>query len=56
MALLFGVALLVAVKPSFGVQRLEAAVTRRRRVTALLLAGVGIGFCDGVFGPGVPPS
>ncbi|WP_371578789.1 TSUP family transporter [Streptomyces sp. NBC_01314] len=53
MALLVGVALLVAVKPSFGVRHPEAAVTRRRRIAAVLLAGVGIGFYDGVFGPGV---
>ncbi|WP_309031539.1 sulfite exporter TauE/SafE family protein [Streptomyces alfalfae] len=53
MALLVAVALFVAFKPSFGVQRTETVVTRRRRVTAILLAGVGIGFYDGVFGPGV---
>ncbi|WP_216587242.1 TSUP family transporter [Streptomyces brasiliscabiei] len=53
MALLVGVALLVAVKPSFGVRYTETAVTRRRRITAVLLVGGGIGFCDGVFGPGV---
>ena len=38
MALLVGVALLVAVRPSFGVRRPEAAVTRRRRIAAVLLA------------------
>ncbi|MEI5524705.1 TSUP family transporter [Streptomyces brasiliscabiei] len=53
MALLVGVALLVAVRPSFGVRHTETAVTRRRRITAVLLAGGGIGFYDGVFGPGV---
>ncbi|MEZ3179647.1 TSUP family transporter [Streptomyces pimonensis] len=53
MALLVSVALFVAFRPSFGVQRTDMVVTRGRRVTAILLAGVGIGFYDGVFGPGV---
>lgn len=54
MALLISVALFVAFKPSFGVQQTErGVVTRRRRIATILLAGVVIGFYDGVFGPGV---
>ncbi|WP_330289929.1 sulfite exporter TauE/SafE family protein [Streptomyces sp. NBC_00576] len=53
MALLISVALFVAFRPSFGVQQTERIVTRRRRIGTILLAGVVIGFYDGVFGPGV---
>jgi uncharacterized protein len=53
MALLVSVALFVAFKPSFGMQQMEIAVTRRRRIGVILLAGAVIGFYDGVFGPGV---
>lgn len=53
MVLLVSVALFVAFKPNFGVQRTDTLVTRQRRITAILLAGVGIGFYDGLFGPGV---
>ncbi|MGW6585091.1 sulfite exporter TauE/SafE family protein [Streptomyces globisporus] len=53
MGLLITVALFVAFRPSFGVQQRTILVTARRRNTAILVAGVGIGFYDGVFGPGV---
>ncbi|MFF9868125.1 TSUP family transporter [Streptomyces sp. NPDC013953] len=53
MALLIGVAAFVTLRPSFGsvVQDAEL-VTRRRRLLAVAVAGCGIGFYDGVFGPG----
>ncbi|MGQ4732197.1 MULTISPECIES: sulfite exporter TauE/SafE family protein [Streptomyces] len=53
MGLLISVALFVAFRPSFGVQQRDMVVTPRRRTAAILIAGVGIGFYDGVFGPGV---
>ncbi len=53
MGLLISVALFVAFRPSFGVQQRDVVVTPRRRTAAILIAGVGIGFYDGVFGPGV---
>lgn len=53
MGLLITVALFVAFRPSFGVQKSDIVVTPRRRNAAILIAGVGIGFYDGVFGPGV---
>jgi uncharacterized membrane protein YfcA len=53
MALLVSVALFVAFKPSFGVQQTNTTVTRHRRIAAIILAGAGIGFYDGLFGPGV---
>lgn len=53
MGLLITVALFVAFRPGFGVQQRNVVVTPRRRTAAILVAGVGIGFYDGVFGPGV---
>ncbi|MFE6162205.1 TSUP family transporter [Streptomyces sp. NPDC056486] len=52
MALLVGVAVFVALRPTFGAVEGAEAVTRRRRLLAIAVAGCGIGFYDGVFGPG----
>lgn len=52
MLLLLLVLAFVVLRPSFGTVVQDRAVTRRRRIAALLLAGVVIGFYDGVFGPG----
>ncbi|MFE5792948.1 TSUP family transporter [Streptomyces sp. NPDC056503] len=53
MSLLIGVAVFVTLRPSFGsgIQDAEG-VTRRRQLLAIAVAGCGIGFYDGVFGPG----
>lgn len=42
----------VVLRPSFGAVTRERAVTRRRRIAVFLLAGMVIGWYDGVFGPG----
>lgn len=52
MVLLLLVLAFVVLRPSFGTITQEQAVTRWRRIGTLLLAGVAIGFYDGVFGPG----
>jgi uncharacterized protein len=52
MILLLAVLGFVVVRPAFGTVTRELAATRRRRVAALLLAGVVIAFYDGIFGPG----
>ncbi|WP_338677576.1 TSUP family transporter [Streptomyces sp. SCSIO 30461] len=53
MALLIGVAAFVTLRPSFGSVIEDAdVITRRRRLMAVAFAGCGIGFYDGVFGPG----
>lgn len=52
MVLLTAVALFVVFRPAFGAEAGAAAVSRRRRLTTTLLAGAGIGFYDGIFGPG----
>ncbi|GAA3773346.1 TSUP family transporter [Streptomyces phyllanthi] len=52
MALLVAVAVFVAMRPKFGALQDTDIVTRRRRLTAIAIAGCGIGFYDGVFGPG----
>ena len=52
MALLLCVAAFVVFRPSFGAEQSAVAVSRRRRVATTMAAGVGIGFYDGVFGPG----
>ncbi|GGR31075.1 sulfite exporter TauE/SafE family protein [Streptomyces roseolus] len=51
---LVAVAAFVILKPSFGVRAEEdrAPLTRARIVTAIVLVGGGIGFYDGLFGPG----
>lgn len=53
MALLIGVAAFVTLRPGFGAVIEDAdVVSRRRMLVAIGLAGCGIGFYDGVFGPG----
>ncbi|MET7637360.1 TSUP family transporter [Streptomyces sp. NPDC005438] len=52
MVLLLAVAGFVTFRPSFGTVRAEGAVTPRRTLLALLVGGVGIGFYDGMLGPG----
>ncbi|MGP4114144.1 TSUP family transporter [Streptomyces sp. 4N509B] len=52
MALLLAVAVFVALRPAFGAAQDGKAVSRRRRLLVIALAGCGIGFYDGVFGPG----
>ncbi|MFI8828729.1 TSUP family transporter [Streptomyces sp. NPDC053431] len=53
MALLIAVAVFVVLRPQFGSVVEDAdAVGSRRRLLAVALAGCGIGFYDGVFGPG----
>ncbi|WP_282695160.1 TSUP family transporter [Streptomyces sp. CC208A] len=51
---LVAVAAFVILKPSFGARAEEdrAPLTRARIVTAIVLVGGGIGFYDGLFGPG----
>lgn len=53
MVLLVSVALFVAFRPDFGVQSLQSATSTRRRMGVIAVAGCGIGFYDGLFGPGV---
>ncbi|MFJ8011109.1 TSUP family transporter [Streptomyces sp. NPDC096339] len=52
MALLVAVAVFVAMRPRFGAVEGEGMVGRRRRILVIAFAGCGIGFYDGVFGPG----
>ncbi|MFJ8583846.1 sulfite exporter TauE/SafE family protein [Streptomyces sp. NPDC093595] len=52
MVVLLGVAAFVMLRPSFGTGEAAGAVTRARIVTAVVLVGGGIGFYDGLFGPG----
>ncbi|MDT9690749.1 TSUP family transporter [Streptomyces sp. P9(2023)] len=54
MVVLLGVAAFVMLRPSFGTQGegTKAPVGRARIVTAIVLVGGGIGFYDGLFGPG----
>ncbi|MEV7613710.1 TSUP family transporter [Streptomyces sp. NPDC089799] len=52
MVVLLLVAAFVIFKPSFGAAPATGPVTRQRVVAAILLAGVGIGFYDGLIGPG----
>ncbi|MEU2929733.1 TSUP family transporter [Streptomyces sp. NPDC007251] len=51
MVLLVAVAAFVVLRPQFG-QRPGAAVTRQRVLAAVALVGAGIGFYDGLLGPG----
>ncbi|MZE78469.1 sulfite exporter TauE/SafE family protein [Streptomyces xinghaiensis] len=52
--ILLGVLAFVLLRPSFGttVPVMTGPVTRRRVLTAILVAGLGIGFYDGLVGPG----
>ncbi|WP_069172710.1 sulfite exporter TauE/SafE family protein [Streptomyces griseus] len=56
MVVLLGVAAFVLLRPSFGAAVPGAGeggeLTRARTVTAIVLVGGGIGFYDGLFGPG----
>ncbi|MCL7377254.1 TSUP family transporter [Streptomyces sp. 35G-GA-8] len=52
MVVLLGVAAFVLLRPSFGGTPADGPVTRARTVTAIVLVGGGIGFYDGLFGPG----
>ncbi|ANW20303.1 sulfite exporter TauE/SafE family protein [Streptomyces clavuligerus] len=54
MAVLLGVAAFVLLRPGFGAvpQERRRAVTRARTVFAIVVVGGGIGFYDGLFGPG----
>jgi uncharacterized membrane protein YfcA len=42
----------VVLRPRFGTVTTQSTVTLQRRIGAVLLAGVVIGFYDGIFGPG----
>ncbi|MET9953986.1 TSUP family transporter [Streptomyces sp. NPDC006339] len=55
MVVLLGVAAFVMLRPSFGTRAAgeeRAPITRARIVTAIVVVGGGIGFYDGLFGPG----
>lgn len=52
MVVLLAVAAFVLLRPAFGSGRSGGPVTRGRTVTAIVLVGGGIGFYDGLFGPG----
>jgi uncharacterized protein len=52
MALLIAVAAFVTLRPGFGAVPETELVSRRRKLAVIAVAGCGIGFYDGVFGPG----
>ncbi|MFI2199898.1 sulfite exporter TauE/SafE family protein [Streptomyces sp. NPDC020192] len=52
MVVLLGVAAFVILRPAFGRASAAGPVTRRQRLAAIGLAGLGIGFYDGLIGPG----
>lgn len=52
MVLLLAVAAFVVLRPQFGQKPGAAPVDRRRIVTAIVVVGAGIGFYDGLLGPG----
>ncbi|GGQ15059.1 sulfite exporter TauE/SafE family protein [Streptomyces roseolilacinus] len=53
LAVLLGVAAFVLLRPSFGTGTVPRGPVRRARVvTAVVLVGGGLGFYDGLFGPG----
>ncbi|CAL9580814.1 putative membrane transporter protein YfcA [Streptomyces sp. enrichment culture] len=52
LVVLLGVAAFVILRPSFGTAPAPGPVTRRRVLAAIGLAGLGIGFYDGLVGPG----
>ncbi|MFF2845894.1 sulfite exporter TauE/SafE family protein [Streptomyces sp. NPDC058001] len=52
MVVLLGVAAFVILRPNFGTAPVAGPVTRRRVFAAIGIAGVGIGFYDGLVGPG----
>ncbi|MGP3947533.1 sulfite exporter TauE/SafE family protein [Streptomyces sp. 7N604] len=52
MVVLLGVLAFVLLRPSFGTAPAPGPATRQRVLTAILVAGIGIGFYDGLLGPG----
>ena len=52
MVVLLAVAAFVIARPTFGTAPAPGPVTRRRILAAIGLAGLGIGFYDGLIGPG----
>ncbi|WKX70214.1 TSUP family transporter [Streptomyces sp. XD-27] len=52
MAVLLAVLAFVLLRPAFGTAPATGPVTRRRVLAAILVAGLGIGFYDGLIGPG----
>ncbi|MEU6080912.1 TSUP family transporter [Streptomyces sp. NPDC047108] len=52
MVVLLGVLAFVLLRPSFGTAPAPGPATRRRVLAAILVAGAGIGFYDGLIGPG----
>ncbi|GED87179.1 sulfite exporter TauE/SafE family protein [Streptomyces sp. NPDC091412] len=52
MVVLLGVGTFVILRPSFGTAPAPGPATRRRILAAIGLAGLGIGFYDGLIGPG----
>ncbi|MFD4767768.1 sulfite exporter TauE/SafE family protein [Streptomyces niveus] len=52
MVVLLAVAAFVLLRPSFGKAQAGGPATRGRHITAIVLVGGGIGFYDGLFGPG----
>ncbi|MET7486278.1 TSUP family transporter [Streptomyces sp. NPDC005538] len=52
MVVLLAVATFVILRPAFGTAPTPGPVTRRRVLAAIGLAGLGIGFYDGLVGPG----
>ncbi|WP_189827601.1 sulfite exporter TauE/SafE family protein [Streptomyces finlayi] len=52
MVVLVGVGTFVIFRPSFGTAPATGPATKQRVLAAILLAGCGIGFYDGLFGPG----
>ncbi|WP_329291127.1 sulfite exporter TauE/SafE family protein [Streptomyces pseudovenezuelae] len=52
MVVLLGVAAFVILRPAFGTAPATGPATRRQTLAAIGLAGLGIGFYDGLIGPG----
>ncbi|MHC0429834.1 sulfite exporter TauE/SafE family protein [Streptomyces sp. O3] len=52
MVVLLGVLAFVMLKPTFGSTAVAGPPTVRRVLAAIVLAGLGMGFYDGLFGPG----
>lgn len=52
MVVLLAVAAFVILRPAFGTAPATGPVTRRQILAAIGLAGLGIGFYDGLIGPG----
>ncbi|UCM89656.1 TSUP family transporter [Streptomyces marincola] len=52
MVMLLAVAAFVVLRPQFGTLATDRVPTRRRAAVALLVIGLGIGFYDGILGPG----